>query len=106
MNTETNNSSKKIDEALQLLNEAARDKKEEVQRLFTDKYSHVKNALREVTIKNKEIVDRAIQEGEEKIKEVVADVDQKVRSNPWPYIGGVALGALLLGYILGNSKDR
>jgi ElaB/YqjD/DUF883 family membrane-anchored ribosome-binding protein len=31
-------------------------------------------------------------------------VDKSVHRNPWPYIGGTAAVALLLGYILGRNR--
>ena len=40
----------------------------------------------------------------EGMKQVATDVDEKVKENPWAYIGGAAVGALLLGYILGASR--
>ena len=89
MSSEIANSNKKFEEALQLLNEAAKEKKEDVVKLLSEKYSHIKDAL---------------SEGRDKAGEVFEEVDEKVRKNPWPYIGGVAIGALLLGYILGNQK--
>ena len=35
----------KINDALELLNEAAKEKKEEFKGLLTDKYSHIKQAM-------------------------------------------------------------
>ena len=111
MTTEVNNSNKKFEEALHLLNEAAKDKKEELQRLFSEKYSHISDALQEVASKNRATLNRykrisedTIREGSEKIREVASEVDEQVHQNPWPYIGGAALGALLLGFILSASR--
>ncbi len=53
-------------------------------------------------------------ESYEKIAEVAAiglgqarrvgtEVDRSVRANPWPYLGGIAVGTLALGVILGRS---
>ena len=113
MSAEVSNSNKKFEEALQLLNEAAKDKKNEIQNLLGDKYSHIKEAIGEIASdKTKEFnrfkktAQAAIEEGGEKFKEVATDLDEKVHENPWPYIGGAALGALLLGYILGSSKRQ
>ena len=104
-------SNRKIEEALSLLNEAARDKKEEFGRILTDKYEHIKDTLTQVAMDKKEIIENAtriakdrIEEGQEYITEVAQDIDKQVRKNPWPYIGGVAVTALLVGFILGNSK--
>ena len=45
-------------------------------------------------------------ENSERIKEAASELDEQVHKNPWPYLGGVAIGALLLGFILGNSRQR
>ena len=108
-----NNSTKKFEDALQLLNEAAKEKKQEIQDLLGDKYSHIKDAIQETASEKlgefkrfKKTAQKAIDEHSETVKEIAEDLDEKVHENPWPYIGGVALGALLLGYILGSSKRQ
>ncbi len=111
MSAEISNSNKKFEEALQLLNEAAKEKKNEIQGLLGDKYSHIKDAIQEAASgkaaeinRLKKTAQAAFEQGGEKFKEVATDLDQKVHEDPWAYIGGAALGALLLGYILGSSK--
>lgn len=111
MSAEVSNSNKKFEEALQLLNDAAKEKKEEIQGLLGDKYTHIKDAIQEAAEDKAKELNRfkktalkAFEEGEEKFAEVAQDLDEKVHQNPWPYIGGAAFGALLLGYILGSSK--
>ena len=107
------NGSEKLHEALQLLNEAAREKKQEIQQLFGDKYTHIRQAVQDAAAQQGERFNRvrqaageAIEIGGERIKQVASDVDEKVKENPWPYIGGVAVGALLLGFILGASRNN
>lgn len=113
MSAEISNSGKKFEEALQLLNEAAREKKDELQGLFSDKYSHIKDFLNETIEKNTTNLNRVRKateetwaENSERIKEAASELDEQVHKNPWPYLGGVAIGALLLGFILGNSRQR
>ncbi len=36
---------------------------------------------------------------------VAKDIDQRVRANPWPFIGGAAVGMLALGYFLGKNQN-
>ena len=111
MAIDRNGSNAKIDEALQLLNEAAREKKDELQRLLGEKYLSIKDALTEVAMQKKDVVDEVrrvaqerFEESQERIQEAVTDIDTQVKRNPWPYIGGAAVGALLIGYIMGSSK--
>ena len=106
-----NNSTKKFEEALQLLNDAARDKKEEIQNLIGDKYTHIREAIEETVTRGRRNYRRAkqgaeewLEGGGEELREVATDLDDRVHDNPWAYIGGVAVGALLLGFILGSSS--
>lgn len=105
------NSTKKFEEALQLLNDAAREKKDEIQNLLGDKYTHIREVIEDTAMKGRKNFRRAKQtaedflgEGTESLREVADDLDDKVHENPWGYIGGVAVGALLLGFILGSSS--
>ncbi len=102
----------KITDALELLNDAMKDKKEEVQKLISDKYHHVKEAFNESDLRKSidnakkstaESTARVCEAGEEKVKELATSVDQNVHNNPWPYIGGTAIVALLLGLIIGRK---
>jgi ElaB/YqjD/DUF883 family membrane-anchored ribosome-binding protein len=114
MSTATTNNDK-LSEALKLLEEAAKEKKDDLQDMIQGKYSNLKEAL----IGKEEDITKALlnakkqalkaalhasEVGTERAKEIAAEVDQQVHDNPWPYIGGVAFGALLIGYILGRSK--
>lgn len=106
-------SKEKLSEALKLLDEASKDKKDEVESLIQEKYSHLRNALHgsdaRITLesfrqKAADAAARARDVSEEKVKELATQVDRNVRANPWPYIGGVALAALVLGYLIGRKK--
>jgi ElaB/YqjD/DUF883 family membrane-anchored ribosome-binding protein len=109
-------SSEKMSEAFKLLEEAATQKKDELKSVMSDKYTHLKNIIletegslvRSLSDARKHAVEAAIHAkdvGVEKAKEIAGDVDKSVHRNPWPYIGGTAAVALLLGYILGRNRD-
>ena len=103
MNT-TMTSTDKINEALRLLDEAARDKKHELRDLMGNQYHHLRDAVVEGEHNLIRIAARAKDEGVEKAKQAAGDVDKHVRDHPWPYIGGVAVTALLVGYIMGRNR--
>jgi len=101
----------KITEAFELLNEAAKEKRSEVKELMTDQYSHIKQAVLEGTTQGKQIMERAqrvaqeaLVEGRETAKKTAAQVDKNVRENPWPYLGGVAFAAVILGFLMGSKR--
>lgn len=105
----------KLSEALKLLEEAAKEKKSELQNMLKGRYSHLKEALGDkeqdiaeaLNVAKKramEAASHATDIGTERAKEIATEVDKQVRENPWPYIGGVAISALLIGYILGRNK--
>ena len=100
----TMTSGDKIHEALRLLDEAARDKKSELRNLMGNQYHH----LRDVVVEGEHNLLRAAaharDEGVERAKKAAGDVDKHVHENPWPYIGGVALTGLLVGYIMGRNR--
>ncbi len=115
MQNETKASNEKISEALKLLEEAARDKKDELTNLMSNKYTCLKDVVsgaehdikESLAIAKKRATDalaKAADIGGVKAKEVAQDVNESVHANPWHYIGGVALAALLIGFILGRNK--
>ena len=105
------NPQKKLTEALELLNEAAREKKDEIQKLIGDRYSDIQDAMHEVAAegrrnfkKAKRVAEDVVEDGQEKVEKTLQSFDKKIRKEPWKYIGGTALGALVFGFLLGSSK--
>jgi|WetSurMetagenome_2_1015567.scaffolds.fasta_scaffold547430_2 ElaB/YqjD/DUF883 family membrane-anchored ribosome-binding protein len=100
----TMTSTDKINEALRLLDEAARDKKHELRDLMGNQYHHLRDVVTEGEHNLIRMAARAKEEGVEKAKKAAGDVDKHVRDHPWPYIGGIAVTALLVGYIMGRNR--
>lgn len=96
----------KIQEALELLNEAAQDKKHEVYELIGEKYGHLREIFDE-TVENgrsvangvKKKVVKNIHGEEKKLRDAAHFWNRKIHKEPWMVIGGVALGSLALGLL-------
>lgn len=108
-------SSEKISEALKLLEEAAREKKDELRSAMSDKYTHLKKVIvdtehgiaKSLSDAGKHAVEATAHAKDvtvEKAREIAGDVDKNVHQNPWAYIAGTAAVGLLLGYILGRNR--
>ena len=95
---------KKINEALELLNEVAKEKLAELQNMVSDKYGNLKSALGGAAERAQHQARETFDQGKEKVKDLASKVDENVHKNPWPYLGGTALGFLILGFSLGRSK--
>jgi ElaB/YqjD/DUF883 family membrane-anchored ribosome-binding protein len=95
---------KRINEALELLNEVAKEKKAELQGMLSEKYGSLKAALGGAGEKLEREARETFAHGKEEVKELASRVEERVRKNPWPYLGGTALGFLLLGLFLARPK--
>lgn len=91
MSTNSLNHSKKITTALNILNEAAQDKKEEIQ---------------ENLARFAKQTQKSVYQGGQKVKKAASQVDSQVHDNPWIYIGSVAAGAMLVGFLLAKAKRK
>jgi len=98
--TQVRTSNAKISEALELLNDAAKEKKDELKGLMSNKYAHIK----EVMNSGLEYSQEAIAQGKEKVMELASDVDKRVHKDPWVYIAGTAAASLLVGYLMGSKR--
>jgi len=95
---------RKISEALDLLEEMAKSRKAELLALVATRYTNLEELFGTFADDIGTQVKETYEEGKEKVLGFVSSVDKMVRRNPWPYIGGVALGVLILGAFQGRSK--
>lgn len=91
MSAHSMNGSKKVAKALHILNEAAQEKRDELQQNLTRFTKTAKKAIG--------------QRGEQ-VKEAAGEVDARVRKNPWAYIAGAAAGALAIGFVAGLCRRK
>ena len=72
-----------------------------------DKESDLQATLKEGEDRIKNIasdIDKKVKQGQEQFQKVVEKVDKQLHENPWPIVGGVAVGCILFGFLLGLSK--
>ncbi len=110
-----NGSPEKIQQALDLLNEAAHEKRAELYQSLEGQYDELMKALSEITesIKEKatDVKKKAevtIHSGQKKIEDSVIDaaekMEEKVHQKPWAFLGAVAVSAFVIGAVLSRKK--
>jgi ElaB/YqjD/DUF883 family membrane-anchored ribosome-binding protein len=92
-----------LNEALRILDEALSSPSANIKDIVTDQYQHLKSALGSSGTQAYEQFSSMAEQGIARGRELYSDVDQRVRSNPWPVIGGIAVGTLALGFFLGRG---
>lgn len=107
-----------IHEALTLLNEAAKEKQHELYDALGNKYDDIKQLFCEYGDQGKEAVrqarekaDETLHRGGEKIRQTADEVkaradaiDSKVHEKPWLFLGSIAAGAFVAGYLIRARK--
>ena len=94
-----------VKEAIQVLEKAAASDVDEIKDIFSSEYKHLRKALithapHAVWDKLKDAKDFSFDYTVDKAK----TVDKAVHDSPWYYIGGAALVAGLIGFIVGRSN--
>lgn len=109
--TRNSHSTEKIEEALQLLQEAAEDKKTEIKDLLGSKYSDLRDSVMDVENiiagKLQELTRKVGKVGDmagEKARDMVTNVDDHVHKDPWRVLGWSAVAAFVVGYVLGRKE--
>ena len=106
-------SNEKIHEALELLNQAAKEKKDELRKLMSGKYEHAKEAIagamekptawvHDTSLAVGHAAVRAEAAAVDTARAAAATVDESAHKHPWPYIGGALVCGFLVGMIVSH----
>ena len=105
-----NPSKEKLQEALELLNEAAHDKHDELKELVNAKYGNLKSTIAGAEGRAAEWAGDAVERvqhakevSQERLQEASKAIDKCVHEEPWKAAGLVAATSFLLGYIIGRK---
>lgn len=78
-----------------------------------EKYVDLKEAIEDTAFETKKALsrlkraaDEAIYDGAEKVRDTATQVNREAHKNPWAFVGGAALGALLVGFVMGRATKR
>lgn len=91
-----------INEALGVLSRELGGKRDEINRLISEKYSNLKGMMEETKGNVKETVAK----GQEKAREMASEVDKRVHTNPWLAVGIAAASGFFLGYLMENRRSE
>ena len=96
--------SESLNEALSHLNEASKERREEVQKLIDEKYTDLKHAFGGVARASAGWVKEQGREVGDTAKLATSTVDHSVRRYPWAYFGGAAATGFLVGLLASRRK--
>jgi ElaB/YqjD/DUF883 family membrane-anchored ribosome-binding protein len=93
-----------LHEALAQLNEASKERREEIQKLIDDKYTNLRDAFGGAARASADWVKEQGKEMADASKLTAVAVDRSVRRHPWAYVGGAAATGFLLGLLVSRRK--
>jgi ElaB/YqjD/DUF883 family membrane-anchored ribosome-binding protein len=103
--TNTKATSESLNQALAHLNEAAKERREEVQKLVDEKYTDLRHAFGGAARATGGWVKEQGREVSDGARLTARTVDKSVRRFPWYYVGGAAATGLLVGLLAGRRKQ-
>ena len=94
----------RIHEALELLNSVAAEEGDHLRRAMSDRYDSLKGFVSDLGNGAESRISNFYAVSKAKVKDVASDIDDNVHTNAWLYVGGAAVAALLLGFVLGRNR--
>jgi ElaB/YqjD/DUF883 family membrane-anchored ribosome-binding protein len=88
--------------ALELLNKAAKEEKQEIQQMISEKYTDLRSALNE----GKGRLAEKLSHSYETMETGFNTINTQVKTNPWPYIGAIALTSFIVGVAISHNGRR
>lgn len=101
------NNKERIREALELLQETARDESQQLKSLARNRYAELKSVLGEAKVSLDEESGRLLQlkaRGEEKVRDFAGHVDEYVHETPWRVIATAAALGVLAGLLINRTR--
>lgn len=103
------NVNKSINDAIGALNKALQSSENSTG--TSKSHSNLGEALKNVVSERlhklddlKESAQKSLETGKAKAKQMASQIDESVHSEPWKYLGATAVGALIVGFLLGKSR--
>ena len=98
----------KLEQALVVLNQGARQRRKEFSKLIRGKYRGVNRILAQAGVNGKRIArtaEKSVLRAEKNLVSKAKHFDHNVHENPWPYMGAVAISSLVLGALIGHKEN-
>ena len=102
--TNTRAGSEMLHESLAHLNEASKERRDEIQKLLDEKYTDLKSAFGGAARASAGWVKEQSREVGDTAVLAANTVDQSVRRYPWAYVGGAAVSGLLIGLLVAGRR--
>ena len=101
-----------IRKALDILNDAKEEKKDEIQKMISQEYKEIKSVVDEIKPKVQhkaaQLQDdmvQAVNHINKKVTDLKNEVDQKTKENPWKAVGFASATAFIMGMLI-NKRGK